>query len=196
VTSTPPSEPERDDGTLALQALAGGKDAYRVLMRRHRDPVYRFVHGQIGDGDAALDVVQESFVAAFANLHRYDRTRPFRFWILRIALNKCRDWRRRRAVRGFFVRARPLKEGVEVRDEAPGAEAELIARSELRRARIFISQLPENLRTVLLLRTIERMSQTEVATLLGISEKAVETRLYRARAKLAEAMRGDDHSRV
>ncbi len=184
------SEPEPDDGVLALQALAGAENAYRLLMRRHRDPVFRFVRGQVDDSDAALDIVQESFIAAFANLHRYDRLRHFRFWIMRIALNKSRDWRRRRAVRSFFVRARPLDEGTAIADEAPDAQAGMIARADLRRAQAIISRLPENLRTVLLLRTVEQMSQAEVAEILGISGKAVETRLYRARTKLTEQMRG------
>jgi RNA polymerase sigma-70 factor (ECF subfamily) len=185
---------EVDDGALVGRALAGAgagaEDACRTLMARHREPVYRMVRAQVEDADAALDLVQESFIAAFANLHRYDRTRPFRFWILRIALNKCRDWRRRRAVRGFFTRAKPIEEGVHVADTAPGPDREAADRQELARVRRAIDALPENLRSVLLLRTVEGMSQTDVAALLGLSEKAVETRLYRARTKLTEMMRG------
>src|SRR3546814_15935115 len=48
---------------------------------------------------AALDLVQEAFVAAFDALDRYDQGRPLRTWLARIAINKCRDWARRRAVR-------------------------------------------------------------------------------------------------
>lgn len=179
-----------DDGALAARALAGREDAYRALMDRHRDAVYRMVRAQIDDADAALDVTQDSFIAAFAHLHRYDRTRPFRFWMMRIALNKCRDWRRRRAVRSFFTRARPMDEGVHVADSAPGPDAEVEGRRDMARVRRAIDALPENLRSVLLLRTVEGMSQSDVASLLGLSEKAVETRLYRARTKLTEMVRG------
>lgn len=181
---------DADDATLAARALAGGADAYRALMERHREPVHRLIRAQIDDADAALDLTQESFIAAFANLHRYDPERPFRFWILRIALNKCRDWRRRRAVRGFFTRARSIEEGLDVADAAPGPEEEAASRQAMARVRRAIDGLPDNLRSVLLLRTVEAMSQTEVAALLGLSEKAVETRLYRARTKLTEMLRG------
>lgn len=181
---------EGDDAALVGRAIGGAQDACRMLMARHRDAVYRLVRAQVEDADAALDLVQESFIAAFAHLPRYDPARPFRFWIVRIALNKCRDWRRRRAVRSFFTRAKPIEEGVQVADSAPGPDAEAAARQELARARRAIDALPDNLRTVLLLRTVEGMSQAEVAALLGLSEKAVETRLYRARMKLTEAMRG------
>ncbi|MCE7796275.1 sigma-70 family RNA polymerase sigma factor [Sphingobium sufflavum] len=181
---------------MAARALASGEDAgrddaCRLLLGRHRDAVYRFVRAQIDDADAALDLTQESFIAAFAHMARYDSARPFRFWIMRIALNKCRDWRRRRAVRHFFTRARPMEEGLAVADSAPGPDAEVAGRQALRAARRAIDALPEGLRSVLLLRTIEGMAQGDVATLLGISEKAVETRLYRARAKLNEMLAQD-----
>lgn len=184
-------DPEADDGALAALALAGREDAFRALMARHRDAVYHLVRAQIDDADAALDVTQESFIAAFAHLGRYDRVRPFRFWIMRIAINKARDWRRRRAVRGFFSRARPLDEGLQVSDAAPGQDQQAAARQDLARARQAIDALPQNLRSVLLLRTIEGMSQADVAALLGLSEKAVETRLYRARTKLTAMLERD-----
>ncbi len=187
---------EPDDGALAALALAGREQAYRTLMQRHREGIYRLVRAQIDNADAALDVTQDSFIAAFANLHRYDRIRPFRHWLVRIAINKCRDWRRRRAVRSFFTRARPMEDGVHVADDAPGQEAEVAGRRELARARAAIDALPEGLRSVLLLRTIEGMGQAEVAQILGISDKAVETRLYRARAKLTEMLRDAPPSRV
>ncbi|AUW60436.1 RNA polymerase subunit sigma-24 [Sphingobium sp. SCG-1] len=172
-----------------MRALAGSEDAYRALMERHRAAVYRLIRAQIDDADAALDVTQDSFIAAFANLHRYDQARPFRFWIMRIALNKCRDWRRRRAVRSFFSRAKPIDQGLEVEDSAPGPDIKTAGRQELARVRRAIDALPDHLRSVLLLRTVEGMSQSDVAAFLGISSKAVETRLYRARAKLNEMLR-------
>ncbi len=187
---------EAEDGALAARALSGQDSAYRALLERHRASVHRLVRAQLGDADAALDVTQESFIAAFAHLHRYDRSRPFRFWIIRIALNKCRDYRRRQAVRGFFSRARPLDEGLHVAENAPGPDAEAAGRQELARARRAIDALPQNLRVVLLLRTIEEMSQTEVAQLLDVSEKTVETRLYRARIKLTDMLRAAAPPRV
>ena len=98
------------DGELAALALGGQERAYREFLRRYRDPVYRLVRNTIRDSEEALDVTQESFVSAFAALKRYDRERPFKLWISRIAINKCRDWARRRAVRSFFTRAQPIED--------------------------------------------------------------------------------------
>jgi len=185
VTSPPV---DLDDRALAARALAGHQDAYAALMRRHRDAVWRLARSHVGDADEALDITQEVFVAAFAALARYDDTRPFRTWIARITLNKCRDWGRRRAVRRFFAFARPIDEAGEIADTAPDPEQAAQSHRELARINAAIAALPASLKDVLLLRTIEALSQADTAALLNLSEKAVETRLYRARAKLSAAL--------
>lgn len=177
------------DGDLAALGSAGRQAAYSELMRRHRDTIYRIIRGNIADADQALDVTQQTFIAAFAALDRYDRARPFRLWLIRIALNKCHDWARRRAVRRFFVFALPIEDARSVADPAIGADVALSDRQDLRRAMDAMAKLPSNLRETLTLRTIEGLSQSETALALGVSEKAVETRLYRARAKLVELLR-------
>jgi RNA polymerase sigma factor (sigma-70 family) len=181
--------PEPDDGVLAARALAGHQSAYGALMRRHRDAVWRLARSHVGDADEALDITQETFVAAFAALDRYDAARPFRLWIARIALNKCRDWGRRRTVRRFFTFARPIDEAMAVADPHASPEAALQSTRAVSDIQAAVAALPATLKDVLLLRTIEEMSQADTAAVLGITEKAVETRLYRARAKLAAVVR-------
>lgn len=178
------------DAELAALVLAGRQDACRALLARHRDAVFRLVRASIGDEHEALDLTQEAFIAAFAAIGRYDGNRPFPVWLKRIALNKCRDWARRRKVRSFFVRAAPLEDAVDISDDTVPADVLASDRAELARAVAAISRLPARLREVLVLRTVDELSQAEAAALLDVSEKTVETRLYRARAKL-KAMLGD-----
>jgi len=177
------------DGELAALALGGQERAYREFLRRYRDPVYRLVRGAIRDNEEALDVTQESFVAAFAALKRYDRERSFKLWISRIAINKCRDWGRRRAVRSFFSRAQPIEDAFDLASDGASPETEAGDRAELHRTRAAIADLPIKLREALILRGVEGMSQAEAAEVLGVTEKTVETRLYRARTKLTELLR-------
>ncbi|KRA81245.1 RNA polymerase sigma factor [Altererythrobacter sp. Root672] len=176
------------DAELADLARAGRQEAYRELLDRHREAVFRLVRATTNNPDEALDITQEAFVAAFAALNRYDRDRPFAAWIKRIALNKCRDWARRRAVRSFFTRAAPLEEALAASDTAAPADVQAADRAELAKVTAAIAKLPARLREVLLIRTIDGLNQVETAELLGISEKTVETRLYRARAKLREML--------
>lgn len=172
------------DAELAALALAGRQEAYRELLARHREPVFRLVRASIGDAEEALDITQEAFVAAFAALAHYDRERPFAVWLKRIALNKCRDWMRRRRVRSFFTRAAPLGDALDVADDAVPADVQAETRAELSRVTSAIARLPTRLREVLVLRTIDGLSQAEASQVLSVSEKTVETRLYRARSKL------------
>ena len=178
------------DQELAVLARAHREDAYREFLRRYKAGVYRLIVKQIGDADEAMDLTQESVVAGFAALGRYDGDRPFRTWIARIALNKCRDWARRRKVRAFFSRALPLESAHHVASDGPAPDAEVTDKRELVRVRGAIDQLPQNLREVLLLRGVDEVSQAEAAAILGVSEKTVETRLYRARTRLRELLAG------
>lgn len=178
------------DADLAALALAGRQTAFAELMRRHQAAVYRITRAHVGDADEALDLVQDSFAAAFTALARYQPDRPFRPWIARIAINKCRDWVRRQTIRNFFARALPLSDHIAntIADPVPALDAALADREELNRLWRAVALLPASLKEPLILRTIEGLSQAEAAAALSISEKAVETRLYRARAKLAESL--------
>lgn len=176
------------DRELADIARSRREDVCRELLRRYKVAIYRIIVRQIGDPDEAMDLTQESFVAGFSALDRYDGDRPFLTWMARIALNKCRDWARRRKVRAFFSRAFPLETAQHVASEGPLPDAEADDKRELARVRAAIDQLPQSLREVLILRGVDEVSQAEVADMLQVSEKAVETRLYRARTKLRELL--------
>ncbi|ATE67815.1 MULTISPECIES: RNA polymerase sigma factor [Sphingomonadaceae] len=181
--------PDCSDGELAALALGGRQAAYGELVRRHQGWVHRLVRSHVGNRDEALDVTQASFVAAFAALNRYDAARPFPVWMSRIVINKCHDWRRRRAVRNFFSHALALGEAEHVVDEAPLPDQAIGAEQQLAEAMKAIAALPASLKDTLVLRTIDEKSEAETAEILGISQKAVETRLYRARARLAEMLK-------
>ncbi|KTE03640.1 RNA polymerase subunit sigma-24 [Sphingopyxis sp. H038] len=183
------------DRELAALARAGQQQVYRELLRRYKAPVFRLIQSNIGDPDEAMDLTQETFVAGFGAIGRYDADRPFRIWIARIALNKCRDWARRRTVRSFFARALPLESAHDVASDGPAPDAEAADRAELARVRAAMARLPSNLREVLVLRGVEDLTQAETAELLQTSEKTVEMRLYRARAKL-KTLLGEPASRM
>jgi RNA polymerase sigma-70 factor (ECF subfamily) len=177
------------DGELATLSIAGRQAAFAEIVRRYRQPVFRLARAWVGEPDEALDLVQETFVAAHQALPRYDTQRPMKAWLSTIAINKCRDWARKRAVRRFLSFAVPIDRQVEaVVDEAVPIDDSAADRQELDRVTCAISTLPANLKEPLVLRTIEGLSQAETADILGISQKAVETRLYRARARLLEKL--------
>lgn len=180
---------EVSDSELAALSIADRERAFPVLMRRYEGRVYRLVRGLVGDPDEALDLVQETFVAAYLALGRYDPARPFGAWVTRIALNKCRDWGRKRAVRRLFSFAVPLDgSALDVAADTVATDDALHDRQTLFRVAQAIPRLPIKLKEPLVLCAVDGLSQAEAAVVLGISEKAVETRIRRARGALAESL--------
>jgi RNA polymerase sigma-70 factor (ECF subfamily) len=177
---------------LELVARAGGGEdrAFAVLLQRHKPGLYGFVRRYVSDGDAAVDVVQETFIAAWRALARYDARRPFPVWLRAIALNKCRDRARRLAVRRFILgdKDEHSAEALAQPDPDPFGEAILIPadrRAVFQRA---IDQLPAKLKEPLLLTYFDDLTQQEAADLLGVTVKTIETRIYRARQRLSELL--------
>lgn len=187
-------EEQADDAALVGRALAGDDAAFGQLMRRHTHDLFRFTRRYTGDPDAAGDVVQDSFVSAWKALRLYDGRRPFGVWLRAIALNKCRDRGRRQLVRrlAFGDKDAESAEAQRQADPTPDGEAQLLdkqRRAALDRA---LARLPDKLKAPLLLTYFEDLSQQDAAELLGVSVKTVETRVYRARQRLAELIRGDE----
>ena len=177
------------DADLVRRARAGDQRAFSLLLGRHKHWLYRFVRRYVGDADEAYDVVQDAFVAAMSNLNRYDATRPFEAWLRRIALNKCRDRARRDAVRRVFGLSRRGPEETEaVADPAAGADQTLATNAALSILDKAIAALPAALKEPLVLTVIEGLSHKEAGGLLGLSAKAVEVRVYRAKRQLAETL--------
>jgi len=181
------------DAALATRAAAGDERAFTALMRRHKETVYRVARQHIGDADEAYDVVQDVFVSAWRHLDQYDPTRLLSTWLYRITVNKCRDRHRRKVVRAFFFRAAPMDgpTAVQVVDETERVEDRAVDRDELRRVAAEIARLPVGTREAFVLNVVEGLPQKEVAEVLGVSVKSVETRVARARRKLVER-RDDD----
>ena len=106
-------------------------------------------------------------------------------YLTTVVLNRCRDRLRRRKVAGFFGLSGD-DELHSIADDLPGPEALAVSREELNLVQAEIARMPVRLREALVLVTIEGRSQAEAADLLGTTEKAIETRVYRARNRLKE----------
>ncbi|MBR9826564.1 MAG: RNA polymerase sigma factor [Alphaproteobacteria bacterium] len=171
------------DEQLAIRARDGDAQAFNRLMQRHAPRLVQFLGRQVGSRADAEDVAQNTFIAIHRNLARYDPSRSFVTWMFFIARNKARDHHRRRAVMNWI--------GLEDREallpaETPDPEQVTGDKAELARAGAVLKTLPEGLRTPLLLSAVEGLSLAEIGAVMGISSKAAEVRVYRARKRLKE----------
>ncbi len=177
------------DGWQALDAeavrrcLDGDPEAFAVLVTRHKDRVHglclRMCAGRAAD---ASDLAQETFVRAYRALGRFDPSRPFLPWLLRIAVNVCRDHGRRlRARHEDLVDLSPDRRS----DPAPGPENALIREQDRRAVRAAVAELPAHLRVLIALAYDEDLSLGDVARITGLPLTIVKNRLFRARRALA-----------
>ena len=186
--------PEDPDLSFVTALQAGQDQALNALMDRHREGLFRFVLRYVHNEADALELAMETFVRAYFNIGRFRPSAKFVTWLYQIALNLCRDHSKSRAYQYSLQTVSadaPTEEGEEreplsVSDRDPVREAQ--GREELSALEKAISELPEDLKNPLILTALEGHSQAEAAELLGISQKAVEMKVYRARKLLLEKM--------
>lgn len=177
------SEPETSDGDLISRAAAGDRAAFEIIVQRHKQPLFRFIRRYLGNRDDAYDLLQDTFVAAWTALGRFDSSRPLAPWLRTIALNKCRDFSRRQTVRRMILNLFAAEAEPQVSSEVSNSQDRRL--DELDRA---IAQLPAFYKEPLLLTAISGLSHSEAASALKTTPKAIEMRLRRARQKLAELL--------
>ena len=187
-----PQAPSSDDAALARRAAQGDERAFAELVSRHKEPLYRLMRRYTGDADQAYEAVHEAFIAVWRTLARFDPERPFVAWLRTIAFNKARDLARRRAVHRFLLGSDALEESaLVVSGASEDAEAQLIQQQRVAALDRAVAKLPARLKEALILTAFDGRSQKEAGDILGVSEKAIETRVYRARKLLAVALGPD-----
>ncbi|HTL60126.1 MAG TPA: sigma-70 family RNA polymerase sigma factor [Nitrospira sp.] len=163
-------------------------EAFDKLYRDHVDLVYRYAHRLCGEAESAKDLVQETFLNAYRGLNRFRGDSKVSTWLYAIASRACLRMRRKR--KGAPERELSLEEFVptsegEFRLQVPieGLTPEqALENKELREALDqAIGKLPKKYRMALVLRDMEGLSAGETATVMGLSERAVKSRLHRAR---------------
>lgn len=156
------------------------------LVSRYQDPVYgmalRFVRGK----DEAEDIAQEAFLRAYRGLEGFKGDSAFSTWLYRITWNLCADWLRRNRKPGRASLA--IDDAADLADDRVDLEQGLLAEEEKRKVREALDGLDEKYRSVLVLLYYQRMSYEQIAAVLEVPMKTVETRLYRARKLLRASL--------
>lgn len=183
-----------DDAALVACVLAGERDAFRQIMQRCNQRMFRVVRGVIRNEAEAEDVVQEAYVHGYEKLASFRGEASLATWLTRIALNEAygRLRRRRDSVDiddidlSASVAAQLIAFPGHVLGDDPAEEA---ARAQMRRLlEQAVDALPEAFRLVYLLRDVEGCSVEETALALELRQETVKTRLHRARRQLRDAL--------
>jgi RNA polymerase sigma-70 factor, ECF subfamily len=178
------------DESLVLRAKAGEYDAFEALFVRHRDLLYRFAYQMAPRRDDAEDIVQDVFVKAYQNLHRYRDEAKFTTWLLRIAANHGTD-KARMSQRRHDLEQREATGSLTwmtVGSTADDPVADMVAESRRATLRKMIEELAPHHRTVIVMRDIEEMEYPDIAETLGCTVGGAKLRVLRARRALRDKM--------
>lgn len=178
-----------------MARLREGQDAaLNDLMNRHATAIFQFLYRMVGTAEDANDLAQEAFVRVYRHRDRFRPDSSFSTWVFTIAANLARNqlrWRARHPTVPLDATAsgstQTYGDLLPSGDQAP--DDELLLEERRAAVRAAVAELPGDLREALLLFEFEDRSMTEAATILGTTQKGIESRLYRARGQLRERLK-------
>jgi len=174
------------DDEVVARVRRGETGLYELLMRRYNQRLFRVIRSVLTNDGEAEDVLQEAWVRAYEHLDQFEGRAGFTTWVTRIAyheaLARTRKSKRWTPLENPTGEIMAEAEHRRTTSETPEMQA---MRGQLgRMLQAAVDALPENYRTVFVLREVEQLSTSETAACLELSEEAVKTRLHRSRALL------------
>jgi RNA polymerase sigma-70 factor, ECF subfamily len=181
------------DVELMLGVKAGDETCFEQLLGKYRTPLVSFLYRMVRDRATAEDLAQEAFLRVFRARKSYAPDAKFTTWLFRIAtnlaLNSLRDGRRRQREFSIDGAEQDGQPALEVADPADAIEQKLVERDRAKAIWQAVEALPEKQRTAVLLHKYQDLGYDEIARILGCSESALKSLLFRAyetlRARLA-----------
>lgn len=178
-----------DEASLVRQAKSGDREAFRAIMQRCNQRLFRVARAVLRNDDEAEDAVQEAYLHAFEAIGSFRGEAGLLTWLTSITLNEAR---------GRLRKQRPTVD-IETMDEArvvpfPGAALPADPEAEASRSQVrgllekAIDALPEDFRVVFMLRDVEGCSIEETSAQLDVKPQTVKTRLFRARQMLRKEL--------
>jgi len=167
-----------------LRAQQGDQRAFGDLVRVYQRPVYNLAYRMLGDASAAEEAAQEAFLRAYQHLGSYQPGRKFANWLFSITSHYCIDQLRKRRLTTLSLEGSLPSEML--RSGQPTPEQVVEGREQEMLVQGMLARLSPDYRAVVALRYWYEFSYREIAEAVGISEGAVKSRLFRARAMLAQ----------
>jgi RNA polymerase sigma-70 factor (ECF subfamily) len=173
------------DEEVLERIKAGDTALYEIVMRRYNQRLYRVARAILHDDAEAEDVMQDAYVRAYEHLHQFAGRAPFSAWLTRIAVNEAlARLRSRNRTERLEEAGQDGELSMSVVETSPDPE-QSASRAELGQLlEDAVLGLPEQFRTVVMLRDVEELNTSETAAALDLSEENVKVRLHRGHAML------------
>jgi len=172
-----------EETELAARAHAGDLDAFGQLVDQYAPQARRVARAVLGNVDDGDDAAQDGFLSALKNLGRYDPSRPFGPWLMRIVANAAVDRRRRKKVRAVEALSPTLP------SSGPGPASETDRRAMMDTLDGALKQLPERQRLAVTLFDVEGYAHAEIAEMMNVPQGTVRSDVFHARRALRSALK-------
>jgi RNA polymerase sigma-70 factor (ECF subfamily) len=181
------------DQLLVERVQKGDKAAFDLLINKYQHRIVSLVARYVSDQTEALDVAQEAFIKAYRAIDRFRGDSAFYTWLYRIAINTAKNWlvaRKRRPPATDIDAADAEQYDMESRLKEQGTPENELMREEIKRT-VFdtIAELPDDLRTAIMLREMEGMSYEDIAVTMDCPIGTVRSRIFRAREAIDEKLK-------
>jgi RNA polymerase sigma-70 factor (ECF subfamily) len=183
---------EPTDADLIERTLEGDGSAYAIIVDRFQRKIFRIARAAVRDEIEADTITQDTFVQAYTHLAQFERRSEFETWLTRIAINRCRDFLRRRRFLSLFSGdgTDENETYLEIVDDRPDPEREVMS-SQLRTAiRKAEATLSAQQKLIFRLRHYEDLSLEAIAENLGLRSGTVRAHLFRAIHKIRKELAG------
>ena len=178
------------DEELVDSVLQGNIRDFDLLIERWQKPLFNFVLRFMNSEEEARDACQDTFVNAYRNLAKFKKESKFSSWLFKIAINRCNTLlRKRKRWRMFFDPVPDMAQFADTVLEEKSVEHTVEREQIFRRIRRAIEQLPEEQKTVLLLKEYEGMKFHEISKMLDCPLSTVKSRMYYALDGLRKALK-------
>ncbi len=172
--------------SLVVEAQAGGRAAFEQLMGHFQKDIFRMAYYRTRSSMDAEDLTQEVFLQAYKKISSLKEVDRFRSWLFQIALNRIRDFNRKKRFRNLFSAFGDTRETAKTpagASDQPEALDNLMAQDFWKQIELFLNKLSRMEREVFLLRFVDHLSIKEISQALAKSESTVKTHLYRSIGK-------------
>jgi RNA polymerase sigma-70 factor (ECF subfamily) len=190
------NRPIPPDHELVDLILGGQRSAFKALMRRHDQLLYRTARSILRNDADAEDALQESYLLAYCGLGRFRKQAKLSTWLMRIVINEAVGRLRKQRHDNIPESEQALQTWRDAYLSAPERPDEVLSRTDIRRLiESRIDALPAAYRVVFVLRVVQDLSVAEISAALRIPKATVRSRLSRARRLLRTALAGLDVTR-
>ena len=173
---------------LAIAFRGGDLNAFQALVQRLTRSLIARAYRYTFDWESARDLTQETWIAVYRQVHRYDPKKPFRAWLFTVHRNRCVSYLRRPIVNEERTIDGRSLESLQSADPAPSPLEDLESREFEERIREALRRLSESQRRVFVLVDLEQGNQEEVAEILNMKYATLRSTLHFARRRLAQLL--------